>query len=109
MLFTFTSSTAGHLFMLSDSAQEILALLDKEASTEGVITLEQLPGAIQALTEAMARAHHAMPPPATVPAEAFSDEPVWEPVNLASRIMPLRDYLARTLKEEGYVTWCQSN
>lgn len=98
MLVKFHSSTSGEILMFADSARPILAALDKRATARGVITAEELPALLARLDGALAiwRGERAG-------GAADADEA--PQVTLAQRAVPLRDLLARTAADEGYVMW----
>lgn len=103
MLVKFDSSAAGRMIMFAEPAAALLEAIGKECTARGVITLEQLPAAIAALSAVIAE----NPPPVEAPPRDDDDEreaaPL--PVGLAKRAVPLLDLLRHTLAEDGYVTW----
>lgn len=102
MLVKFDSSAAGRLIMFAEPAAALLEAIGKECTARGVITLEQLPGAIAALTAVIAD----NPPPVEAPPRDDDErEAAPLPVGLAKRAVPLLDLLRHTLAEDGYVTW----
>ena len=102
MLVKFDSSAAGRMIMFAAPAAALLRAIGKECTARGVITCEQLPAAIAALTALIAD------PSRTAEAEGDADEereaaPL--PIDLAKRAVPLLDLLRHTLAEDGYVVW----
>jgi hypothetical protein len=97
MLVKFHSSTSGEIMMFADVARQLVAILGKEPLARGVITFEQLPVAIEAVSSALARAR-GEGPGAEVPGEPL-------PVSLAQRLVPFLELLQRTRADEGYVMW----
>ena len=97
MLFTFKSATNADLIMHEKSGKEILALLGKSPEdVRGIITLEQLPGAITTLQKAIV-ADKARPQETAASQNAgeADDEP---PVSLSQRAAPFIEMLERAVK-----------
>jgi hypothetical protein len=102
MLFIFKSATDADLIMHEKSGKEILALLGKSPEdARGIITVEQLPGAIATLRKAIV-ADRARPQETASQNQAESDE---EPVSLAQRAAPFIDMLERAAKAGQPVVW----
>jgi len=100
MLFTFKSATNADLIMHGKSAKEILALLDKRPEdVRGIITVEQLTGAIATLQKAIV----AEPETAASPRQNEADEE--PPVSLAQRATPFIEMLERAVKAGEPVVW----
>jgi hypothetical protein len=104
----FRSQAAGDVMMFDDVAKRMMAVMGKEESARGVVTVEQLPDAIARLKAAIARdkALHA--------GEQEEDRPETEPipgggkrayVGFAQRAVPLVELLEYSLKDEKPVTW----
>ena len=101
MLVKFRSSTSGEIMMFAENARTVLAVLKKECTARGVITLEQLPDEIALLRAATERDRAENPlsdDPEGVPVGAL-------PVGFSQRATPLLELLERTLGREGYVMW----
>lgn len=103
MLVKFHSSAAGKMIMFAEPAAALLRAIGKETTAQGVITCEQLPAAIAALSALIADD----PPPAEAPAADAGerDEAPPLPIGLAKRALPFLELLRQTLREEGYVVW----
>ena len=100
MLIIFKSPTSGDVSMLEKNAQELLSLLGKNPDDrQGVITVEQLPAAINALQAAIA-ADKARPKN-----NDESDDEAEPEISLAQRALPLLQLLQNALKEKAMVTW----
>lgn len=54
MIYKFKSQAAGDVIMLQSNGEQMLAIVGKEPSVQGIITLAQIPAAIVALNEAIA-------------------------------------------------------
>lgn len=104
MLLTFKSATNADLVMHEKSGKEILALLAKNPDdSRGIITVEQLPGAIATLQQAIA-ADKARPPE-TASGQPCSEEDDDPPVSLAQRATPFIEMLERAVKAGEPVIW----
>ena len=100
MLIIFKSPASGDVNMLEKNAQELLSLLGKNPDDrQGVITVEQLPAAINALQAAIA-ADKARPKN-----NDESDDEAEPEISLAQRALPLLQLLQNALKEKAMVTW----
>ena len=100
MLIIFKSPTSGDVSMLEKNAQELLSLLGKNPDDrQGVITVEQLPAAINALQAEIA-ADKARPKN-----NDESDDEAEPEISLAQRALPLLQLLQNALKEKAMVTW----
>ena len=104
MLVTFKSAASGDLVMFEKNGGELLALLGKEPeAVRGIVTVEQLPGAIATLRTAIAadKARQAGQPADENDAETGVDRKV----SLSQRALPLLDLFERSLQESEPVTW----
>jgi spore cortex formation protein SpoVR/YcgB (stage V sporulation) len=100
MLIIFKSPASGDVNMLEKNAQELLSLLGKNPDDrQGVITVEQLPAAINAIQAAIA-ADKARPKN-----NDESDDEAEPEISLAQRALPLLQLLQNALKEKAMVTW----
>lgn len=104
MLIVFKSSASGNVIMLEKNGRELLATLGKDADEpKGIVTIEQLPGAIAALKSAM-EMDKASPRARAVKgakAGAGSDDGV----RLHRRALPLLELLERSGEDSVPVTW----
>lgn len=104
MLFTFKSATNADLIMHEKSGKEILALLGKSPEdARGIITVEQLPGAIATLQETIV-ADKARPQETALSQNETEadDEP---PVGLSQRATPFIKMLESAAKAGQPVIW----
>ncbi|MCB1954712.1 MAG: DUF1840 domain-containing protein [Rhodocyclaceae bacterium] len=106
MLIVFKSQATGDVMMFEKNARELLAVLGKDRNAaQGVITLEQLPDAIQRLRDAIdadkaTRADVDSGEPDPV------DQGTGQPrIHLAQRAVPLLEMLQFALDGEKPVTW----
>ena len=101
-MITFKSNASGNVIMLDASAAEILGVMGKNPNyTKGVITIEQLPGAINAIKSAMKKdkATH------REPVDDDDGDEITDPVYLHQRASPILDLLERSLNKNEPVTW----
>ena len=104
MLVTFKSATNADLIMHEKSAKEILALLGKSPDdARGIITVEQLPGAIATLQNAVVADKTKPQEPASRPGNTEADDE--PPVSLAQRATPFVDMLEHAAKAGEPVVW----
>lgn len=103
MLYRFKSQATADLTMLQADGQNVLRLLGKEATPQGIITAEQLPQAIATL-EAAAQADRALavPPQAT---EDGDGDPVEPSVGLTQRLAPFLVMLREAQSAHQPVVW----
>lgn len=104
MLFTFKSATNADLIMHEKSGKEILALLGKSPEdARGTITVEQLPGAITTLQEAIVADKARPQETASSQNETEADDE--PPVSLSQRAAPFIEMLERAVKAGQPVIW----
>jgi hypothetical protein len=111
MVITFKSAAAGDVMMLSDHAERLLGIIGKEPkSTQGIVTVEQLSGAIDKLLDAIAEDKARQAEANADPDQEEKDKEegrvgMAAPVGLAQRAWPLLDMLQCSLKEQVPVVW----
>ncbi|MBV5285383.1 MAG: DUF1840 domain-containing protein [Methyloversatilis discipulorum] len=105
MIVTFKSSATADTLMFGDNAKQLLSLMGKSFDAKGIITLEQLPAAIDALKQAIAASREAER--AQPQDDDAEDRPpaMLMPVSLAQRAAPLVEQLERSLKARQPVIW----
>mgnify|MGYP003586241942 CR=1 FL=1 len=105
MLYRFKSQATEDILMMEGNARQLLDIVGK-ASSKGIITVEQLPGAITALENAVKedaavnRHNHD-----AFAAEDHTDDAERIHVGLHQRAAPLIHMLKRALAEGKDVTW----
>jgi hypothetical protein len=108
MVITFQSRAAADVIMLGGNARQLLKILGKDPdSQQGIVTVEQLPEAIERLQQAikadrdLARAAEQAQP------DEDEDAPkgMAAPVSLYQRGWPLLNMLTTSLAEKTPVTW----
>lgn len=114
MIITFKSAAAGDVIMFGDVARQLMQVMGKTPSDQGIVTVEQLPAAIAALTAAIAadktQAKSAAEKAAADPDDIHlpTEEKArarTESVRLYQRAVPLLELLTRAQKENKPVTW----
>jgi hypothetical protein len=107
MLIVFKSKAAGDVMMFGDVAHTLMEIMGKSPGPQGIVTVEQLPGAIAKLKAAVAQ-DKAEKPVVDHDERLFEKTPEGgkrEYVSLARRAVPLIELLEYSLKEEVPVTW----
>ncbi len=107
MLIVFKSPASGDVIMFEKNGKEMLGVLGKDpADAKGIVTVEQLPGAIAAVKTAIEADKARL---AAQAAEAETDEAEAKPagggVSFFQRAVPLLELLERSLKDKVPVTW----
>jgi hypothetical protein len=105
MLITFKSSASGDVIMLEENGKDLLRLLGKDPDAlKGIVTVEQLPGAMNALKAAI-EADKERLPDQQADAENESEDDSGGAVHLFQRVLPLLELMERSLKGKVPVTW----
>ena len=112
MIVTFQSPASGDVIMFGDVARRMIEIMGKEASAQGIVTVEQLPQAIALLKAAIEEdrrqragvAEEDLPQTEKVGAggTAQNSRPF---VTLAQRAIPLLELLEWSLKKKKPVVW----
>jgi hypothetical protein len=108
MLVIFKSAACGDLLYFGDVAKAMMALMGKEVTDKGIVTVEQLPDAIARLAAAIAgdkpqhREHLLADEPKTETTENGGERPF---VSLTRRALPLLEMLKVSLAEKEPVVW----
>ena len=107
MLIVFKSPASGDVIMFEKNGKEMLGVLGKDpADAKGIVTVEQLPGAIAAFRTAIEADKAQL---AAQAAEAEAEEAEAKPsgggVSFFQRAVPLLELLERSLKDKVPVTW----
>lgn len=107
-LVVFRSRAAGEIFMFAETAHRIFQILDRKDAERGVITAEQVPGALAAL-EAAVEAEKAQLKAAEAAGEEAEregrDSAGQRAVTLGQRAFPLIEMLRAAQKKGVEVTW----
>lgn len=109
MIYEFKSRATGSVIMTKPVAEWILQIVGKTPGATGIITVDQMPGAVAALRKAIdeeRRALRAEAEAGTTPEEGgaeAADETY--PVSLAQRAFPFIEMLEAAHKAGKDVTW----
>ena len=112
-MYTFQSRAAADLLMLEATAKHILQLLDKTPGEPGLITVAQIPAALETLAKAVeadearrkALELAAQSPDADTSAKAGAESAELGAISLRQRVAPLADMLRASLAENKDLTW----
>ena len=108
MLITFKSTASNDVLMFDTAAKDFLRCIGKAPDeTTGIITVDQLPAAIDSVRAAIA-ANKTQPPTAADPAEkevAGADDEHDERVGFGQRAVPMLELMERALAEGAPVVW----
>ena len=109
MLFRFKSRATADLILLEPQAQRLLQIIGKEATSQGIVTLAQMPAAIAALQAAVAdEARREAEAPDALPdqdAPPDPDAPERDTVRLRQRAAPFIELLRRSAAAGKDVVW----
>ncbi len=97
MIYKFKSPAAGDVIMLAPQGDQLLRLLGREPSAQGVVEPADMPAALQALQAAVAAAE-------TPADEADADTPA-PAVGLRQRLWPMVEMLRRAQAAGARITW----
>ena len=108
MLITFKSTASNDVLMFDTAAKDFLRCIGKAPDeTTGIITVDQLPAAIDSVRAAIA-ADKTQPPTAADPAEkevSGADDEHDERVGFGQRAVPMLELMERALAEGAPVVW----
>lgn len=109
MIVTFKSRSAASVIMFGDVAKQLLQIMGKGTDVPGIITLEQLPAALQALREAAERDRPAARAARAAEEAAWEADPLSPPpgqnIALSQRAVPLIELLECALAGGDPVVW----
>ena len=108
MLYKFKSRATADVIMLEPNGRQLVQIMGKTPGQGGIVTVEQIPGAIAAIEAAIVadeRARAQAREEATQDGEDGSGESAAEAVSLRQRAAPLLDMLRRSAAEGREVTW----
>lgn len=105
MLYKFKSKAAGDLIMLEPNGRRVLEIIGKQAGPKGIILPEDMPGAVTALENAIAK-EEADQQALAEEAKAKGDAPPrFDAVSLRQRAVPFLDMLRRCQKADKEIVW----
>ncbi|NDY91931.1 DUF1840 domain-containing protein [Ideonella livida] len=108
MIYKFKSKAAGDVIMMGPTGDRVLGLMGREPAPRGILLVADMPAALAALSEAIARdealrAAAAQPVP---PDEAATEPaPTLEPISLRQRAWPLVEMIKRCHAEDEPIVW----
>ena len=112
MIVTFQSPASGDVIMFGDVAQRMMKIMGKDVTDKGIVTVEQLPGAIAQLKAAIEEDKQQRAGlqeedlPRTEPAATSGHGQSSRPfVTLTQRAVPLLELLEWSLKKKKPVVW----
>lgn len=103
MLITFISAASGNVITLEKDGKHMLEVLNKDPDAlQGIVTVEQLPDAIERVRRAIDAdiAAHANQPPGDDTEKTPDGD-----ISFHQRGLPLLELLERSLAEKAPVTW----
>lgn len=103
MIYKFKSQAAADVIMLQINAEQMLSIIGKEPSAQGIVTVDQIPAAIAALEAAVA-AHGASQSIGNTAATA-QDDVVGDGVMLRQRAAPFIELLRSSAQAGKDVVW----
>ncbi|MBX3589224.1 MAG: DUF1840 domain-containing protein [Ramlibacter sp.] len=105
MIYKFKSKADGDLIMLEPSGRRVLEIIGKDAGPKGIITAQQIPGAIQALDRAIAHEEAIHKPAGSEGAEMPEGHEPTVSITLRQRAKPFLDMLRRCEAAQADVVW----
>ena len=98
MMYKFKSKATGDLIMTQPVGERVLALIGKAPTPQGIIEVDQMPAAINALEAAVA---------AESPRAAGDDDAAdkADRVSLRQRVWPMVEMMKRAAAEKQPITW----
>lgn len=107
MLYKFKSRATADVIMLEANGRQLLQIIGKSTDPHGIVTVAQIPAALQALEAAIA-ADDSRAKPAdggNAKQDDADDGDRSSAVHLHQRAAPLIDMLRRSAAEDADVTW----
>lgn len=101
MIYKFKSKACGDLIMLAPNGDQMLRLIGREPALKGIIEVEQMAAAIEALQTAV-HEHEAQAEAEAQQAEESGGRPA---VTLRQRLWPVIDMLKRAQAEREPIVW----
>jgi hypothetical protein len=98
MIYKFKSRATGDLIMTQPVGDRVLALIGKANTAQGIIEVDQMPGAITALESAVA---------VEAPRAAGGDDAGGQAdkVSLRQRVWPMVEMMKQAMAEKQPITW----
>jgi hypothetical protein len=105
MLYKFKSKAAGDLIMLEPNGRQVLQIIGKEPTAQGIIQPAQMAAAIQALEAAIAREDADQKQAGTDAAANGEKAGRAEGISLRQRAVPFVDMLRRASQAGEDIVW----
>lgn len=105
MIYKFKSKVAGDVIMLAPHGDQILRIVGKEPSAQGVFEVADMPAAIAAVEQAVAADEATGPQGDTDAASAGSTSTSADRIGLRQRAWPLLEMLKRCHAEGAVIVW----
>ncbi|MBP6851212.1 MAG: DUF1840 domain-containing protein [Rhodoferax sp.] len=105
MIYTFKSKAAANLIMLQAHGARMLQIIGKEPGPQGIVLPDQMPAALQALEEALAREDAELQEAARSAKAAGESVPELRDVSLRQRAKPFIDMLRRCHAADQSIVW----
>lgn len=102
MIYKFKSQVAADVIMLQINAEQMLRIIGKEPSVQGIVTVEQIPAAIAALESAVAAHETAQ---STGDTATASENVEGDGVMLRQRAAPFIELLRSSAEAGKNVVW----
>lgn len=102
MMYRFKSSASAELIMMAPIGDQILAVIGRPPSSQGIIEAGELPAAIEALEKAIAAAEMARQGGGH---DDDSNDRGAVSVGLAQRAWPMLEMMRRSLSEHADIVW----
>ena len=103
MLYKFKSQAAAEVIMLQPDAETLLKIIGKSPGAQGIVTVQQIPGAVNALRQAIAAQKQQASAPKTDADPQENDHD--DGVSLDRRAAPFIDLLERSAAAGKDVVW----
>ncbi len=105
MLYRFKCKATGDVVMLEPNGKQVLEILGKDPAGPGIILLEQMPAAIQALRDAVFEEECEFERLKQEALAKEEDMPDPDRVSLRTRVTPFIDMLNHCMREGCEVVW----
>jgi len=105
MAFRFKSRSTGDVVMLEHNAKQLLQILGKEPTGPGILLVEQMPAAIEAIKAAVAHeeAEYERKKQEAIEKGEYVPDP--DRVSLRTRVAPFLEILMHCMEEKTEVVW----
>jgi hypothetical protein len=105
MLYKFKSKATGDLIMLEPQGRQLLSIIGKEPTAQGILLVADMPAAMAALQAAVLAQETALAQAADQAHARGEDPQRPEDVRLRQRAAPFIDMMRRCMKEEHDLVW----